>query len=103
MATDSTNTGSGIAAALNTLEGCTECMNADPDEWENRVMLLTGGQVAAPVALMCQAGSGRCVLHLQDTTQAAAPVFIAQTGSCSSRRRSHRPPQPHTHHRRPNQ
>lgn len=45
-ATYSTNTGAGIQAALDTLEGCNGCVGADPDEWENRVILMTGAWAA---------------------------------------------------------
>lgn len=41
-ATDSTNTGAGMKLAIKTLEECEACLSADPNEWENRIVLMTG-------------------------------------------------------------
>ncbi|KAL6768381.1 CGL127B [Auxenochlorella protothecoides x Auxenochlorella symbiontica] len=43
-ATDSTNTGAGMKLAIKTLEECEACLSADPNEWENRIVLMTDAQ-----------------------------------------------------------
>ena len=38
----STNLGAGVNLSVSALRGCAECMRSDPEDWENRVIVLTG-------------------------------------------------------------
>ena len=41
----STNMGAGVNLSVSALRGCAERISSNPEDWENRVIVLTGGHV----------------------------------------------------------
>lgn len=60
----STNIEAGLNMSIDVLEGCRECMKADPNEWENRVIVLTGMMSEIEVLMIDHVNINICLFTL---------------------------------------